>query len=300
MTSVRVESIFQNAKASRDTLVPLNNLELSKIVSDASGFKAAIINLDSSEEEWLEFAFSDEEKSLSSGARELLAVQKTVSHWFSTKTMSKKLVYWATDSTHVVSFLEKGSSKPHIQSMVLDIAIKLAKLGSWIQPIHLFREDERIKAADELSKNADSDDWSIDEINFSQLKNEFDLSVDMFASALNARLPRFFGKFYEEGSSGVDAFSVRWEHGMWICPPVHLLPRIANEIRSRRNCSGIIACPDWPTAAFYGKFFDGCNVRNPFRLEKKIDPFIFQNQDAKGPLCGKVTFKFCILSFFKS
>lgn len=297
LTSVRVETIFPNAKASKNWIVPVKSMISTRMASDSSCFKAAIIHLDNLEEEQLEFTFTDEERALSSGVRELLAVYKAVAHWKSSNLFFKKLIFWATDSTNVVSFLEKGSSKKHVQKLILDLAVNLAEMGSWIQPVHLYRDDDRIRVADGLSKAADSDDWSIDESNFQQLKREFNLSVDLFASATNARLPLFYTKIYEQGCAGVNAFSMTWNHGLWICPPVSLLPKIANEIRSRRYCSGVVICPEWPTASFYGKFFDCQGTREPFKLEKKIEPYIFQNQGAKGPLNGKISFKLCVLSF---
>lgn len=299
LSAVRVDTILPGAKASKREIYPIGKERKCRIVSDASNFKAAVIFLDSQINQELEFAFTEEEKKLSSGVRELLAVQKTVRLWVSSGEMKNKEIFWATDSTNVVSFLEKGSPKLHIQDRILDIAISLSELNSSIQPIHLYREDDRIKRADDLSKSADSDDWSIDVMNFEKLKKDHNLIVDVFASASNARMPVFFGKFYEAGCAGVDAFAVEWKHGLWMCPPISLLPRVAKELKQRKNCSGILIFPEWPTASFYGKFFDEHGIRPPFKLVSKIEPYIYQNQGAKGALCGKVTFKFCVIKFSK-
>ena len=266
------------------------------MVSDASGFKAAIYSLHNSESVEAEFTFSEQEKRMSSGARELLAVQKMVAHWVVTRQMHQRNIYWITDSANVVSFLEKGSSRPHIQRIIFDVATKLSLLKSVIQPVHVFREDERITKADEASKAPDSDDWSLDKSTFEDLARRFRLITDVFASNTNARLGRFYSKFYCEGCLGVDAFAHRWGQGLWMCPPVSLLARTADEIR-RRSCSGILVFPDWPTSYYYGKFFDGLGTRHPFKLVEKIRPYVYQNQGARGPLNGHTACHWIVLQF---
>ncbi len=303
LTAVRIDSILDNAKASKGTVQAPTAGEVVRMVSDSSSFKAAVIFLDSKMERKLDFPFTEEEKSLSSGVRELLAVQKAVHLFRFEKSMMNKLIYWFTDSTNVVSFLEKGSSRRHVQDIVLDIAIQLAELNSWIQPIHLFRSDDRVNKADAVSKFADSDDWSMDNLCFQRIKDSFrlkmghDLVVDMFASKSNARFNNYFSKYFEEGCNGVDAFAQVWQFGMWMCPPVNDLARVANELEIRRGCSGAIVIPEWPTANFYGRFFTKSGVRPPFGLLEKVDAYIYQNQGAKGALCGKINFSLIILCF---
>ena len=81
-------------------------------------------------------------------------------------------------------------------------------------------------------------------------------------------------------------------------PPINLLPTIADEIRKRQNYEGILLVPDWPTSHFYSKFFeDKHKIREPFEVVEKISPFIYQNQEATGPLCGKINFKIFVLHF---
>ncbi len=297
LTAIRIDSILTNAKSSREVIGANRGGEACRIVSDASSFKAAVMCLDSKEERILDFPFTESEKATSSGLRELLAVQRALHLFIFEGAIKSRLIYWFTDSTNVVSFLEKGSSKRHVQKIVLDIAVSLAKLGSWIQPIHLYRDDERVAGVDLVSKEVDSDDWSLDVTSFNKLNQRFDFKIDMFASVANKRLDKFVTKIFERGCSGVDAFAQLWIHGMWMCPPVSLLPRIANELRYRKNCGGILIIPDWPTATFYGKFFRNGETRYPFTLAEKINPYIYQNQGAVGALCGKITFQLCVLQF---
>jgi hypothetical protein len=245
------------------------------------------------------FNFTEDEKGLSSGHRELLSVKKALYHWKNQDLMKNRRIYWATDSTNVVSFLNKGSSKPHIQRDLFEIVGKLMELKSDVIAVHLSRSDERIVLADELSKREDSDDWSMDSLSFSQLRREYNLQVDVFASEFNARLDRFFTQFYNEKSEGTNAFAQVWREGLFLCPPVKMLPAICSEIRRRIGCEGIIIVPIWPTASFYSLFFEKDEPKWPFRWGQKIKLFIYQNQGAKGALCGKLTFELAVLYFDK-
>jgi hypothetical protein len=85
-----------------------------------------------------------------------------------------------------------------------------------------------------------------------------------------------------------------------MCPSVTKLLDMASEIRKREGCEGIILVPDWPTANFYGGFFEKEGVtRWPFELVDQINPYIYQNQGAKGPLNGKINFKINVLYFYR-
>ncbi len=295
-TSMRIERLLPNALASNSAVSCFGSQDHHRISSDASGFKAAVINLDSPSREVMTFPFSSAERQLASGLRELLAVEKALLHWAHEGAMARKNVYWVTDSSNVVAFLTKGSPKVHVQRIVFRIVEILAKMGSHVIPVHLYRADERIVEADAHSKIRDTDDWSIDTTSFVELRQRFKLTTDVFANGANARLPRFFSEFFEDGSAGVEAFSQVWGSGLWMCPPISLLVKTAHEIR-KRQCEGILILPDWPTATFYGSFFYNNLVRPPFLLMDRIRPFIYQNQGGLGALNGKVTFDMLILYF---
>jgi hypothetical protein len=300
LRAVRVETIFKNPVLKKDVVRPFDTQHTNVVISDSSDVRAAIILLHEGEKREMAFMFNSQEKSFSSGHRELLAVKKSLAHWVDREreVMTRRKIYWATDSTNVVSFLEKGSSRKHIQSEIFEIVNKLMELQSEIIPVHLSREDERIREADLKSKTADSDDWSIDAGNFNKLKTRFQLEVDVFASDLNARLPRFYSELFSEKNSGTNAFAQMWGRGLWLCPPIKHLLTVANELKKRKNCEGILAIPDWPTSHFYNVFFDeNKNAKWPFKIVERIRPYIYQNQGAGGALNGKVNYDFYILYF---
>jgi len=116
-------------------------------------------------------------------------------------------VYWATDSTNLVSFLSKGSKKREVQKLLFEAVEISHQLRVNIIPIHLYREDPRIQEANEGSKMADSDDCSI---SFEDWKwfEAFDLKVDLFADHLNTRSSHFCAQYYSPEVWAIDAFSI--------------------------------------------------------------------------------------------
>lgn len=267
------------------------------MISDASGFKIAAYNLWDDTQEVVTLPLSVEERGLSSGLRELLAIEKTLEKWRACGSLYKN-VYWCTDSANVVSFLSKGSSRPNVQERIFKVATLLSQLSLVLTPVHLLRMDERIQKADGLSKTRDSDDWSIDQDSFLILDKLYNFELDVFASNSNKRCLRFYSEFFEQESAGVEAFSqIWWPYTCWVCPPVKLLIKVAIRIRASK-CKGVLVLPNWPTANYFTSFFDDqMKPRCPFQKIYEFHPFIHQNQGASSALKDKIVFSLVALYF---
>ena len=90
------------------------------VASDASGVGVCAYSVQPSSMFFFQRLLSSEECLVSSGHRELLAIKKAIE---ADEIPHDAAVAWLTDSENVVVFLEKGSSKPAIQSDVLNIFI---------------------------------------------------------------------------------------------------------------------------------------------------------------------------------
>jgi hypothetical protein len=299
LTEVRLESLLPNPIAKQSTLV--NHCKGDKMfVSDSSEVKTYVYELTNDKKTVLINHFSEEQQAWSSGARELMAVWLTLKQWQKTNEIRDCVIYWITDSENVVSFLTKGSRKPHVQKILFEIVVCAFGLGITIEPIHLLREDPRIQEADDHSKRLDSDNWSIDHFSFEYFRSQYDFDIDLFADANNARVAKFCSLYYAPGTHAVDAFSINWsELGfLWLSPPVGALIRIHKRITSSK-CKGLLILPVWKTANFFPFFFsDNGNVKPPFKLILKWHPYIFQNENArKTAMFGLVPFQFAALEF---
>jgi hypothetical protein len=297
---VRIESFLTHAKASVPGFLKNSKPIDGVIVSDASDSKAAVKYLQGSRAgETFIFNFHSSVSSSASGARELMAVLNLVRHCFENDSslLHRANVIWATDSQNLVTFLTKGSSKPYIQDMVFEILLKCSELFCSITPIHLYREDDRIREVDALSKSKDSDNWSIDFASFQALNDDFHFEIDLFADVNNAKTTRFFSKFYHDKAEAVDAFANPWVGMAWVCPPVSLIANVVARIRNSK-CQGLLIIPDWPASDFYCDIFDNDSLLSPFLFVKKFYPYIFQNEDARNtPLFGRTKFAFFALYF---
>ena len=109
-----------------------------------------------------EFEFSDYEKTLSSGFRELLSVVKFTENYIPVQNSENSIIYWLTDSKNLFSFLKKGSRKQYIQSEILKIKLYEFVNRVNIVPIWAARSDDNLVLADLGSKFINStDEWSI-------------------------------------------------------------------------------------------------------------------------------------------
>ncbi|XP_045028545.1 uncharacterized protein LOC116931312 [Daphnia magna] len=84
--------------------------------SDASGFATCAYSI-KGEKLYYRGLLNEDERRLSSGHRELLAVRKTLEYYQHTGATNNKAtnIYWLTDSQNLTTFLTKGSGKRHIQ-----------------------------------------------------------------------------------------------------------------------------------------------------------------------------------------
>ena len=77
------------------------------------------------------------------------------------------------------------------------------------------------------------------------------LNVDCFASYYNAKLPRFFSRFWNPGTAGVDAFAQNWSNeNCLLVPPVVLIPSVLRHLYSCKG-KGALVCPWWSSFPFW-------------------------------------------------
>jgi len=298
LTDVRVDSIFAGAHCRKKVIHQGPSSYNAVVASDASDFKVSCQWLEGPEKGGLSFTLGAQEQDCSSGERELLALLKSLRHFHYVLGLKGLNFIWATDSENLVSFINKGSPKTAIQQKITEVYNLCFMMSCTIEPIHLLRTDERILEVDDYSKRKDTDNWSIDDQSFQILKEQFQLTSDIFADAANAKLPIFISKYYEQGCWAVDAFSCQWPGVAYVCPPTNLLVRVANRI-SKSKCQGILILPNWPASDFYNAFFmANQQVKAPFELVKEFQPYIFQNENARNtPLFGITPFSFFVLHF---
>lgn len=87
------------------------------------------------------------------------------------------------------------------------------------------------------------------------------LDVDWFASEHNAKLERFYTRFWCEKSSGVDSFAENWGGcNDYFVPPISL---ICKTILHMKKCKafGVLVIPWWESAPFWPLL---CDAKDDF------------------------------------
>ena len=107
----------------------------------------------------------------------------------------------------------------------------------------------------------DYDDWELALGFFRQLDELWGpFTVDCFATHYNKKVSKYFSRFWNPGTAGVDAFFQDWLHeNCLVVPPVVLLSKVLI-FMFRCNVRGILVVPYWLSAPFWPllvhKFWD--------------------------------------------
>lgn len=197
--------------------------------------------------------WNSDEQWRSSTWREMRAILLAIQSF--APSINGKCVKWFTDNQGCVSIVNKGSMKPDLQSLALEVSEVCKSFNIELDIQWIPRELNDL--ADYYSKYVDCDDWSISK-EFFEFMNDMwgPFTIDRFASVDNAKIKRFNSQFCVHGSEGVDAFSLNWANeNNWLVPPVRLI------VRAIKHCvecqaHGTFIIPKWPSASFWTLIFD--------------------------------------------
>ncbi|XP_068203660.1 uncharacterized protein [Palaemon carinicauda] len=182
----------------------------------------------------------------SSTWRELVAVLRVLQSL--SKVLASHRVKWFSDNQAVTSIVKKGSMKKHLQDIAIEI-FRVCTRNSIMLELEWVPRSENDKA-DYLSRIVDNDDWGISVELFQLLQSRFgQLQIDWFASEHNAKLPRFYSRFWNQSSTGIDAFTESWhyEFGLFV-PPISMVYRVICKMEVDR-ARGVLVLPYWNSAA---------------------------------------------------
>ena len=226
----------------------VNSLQIQRVVySDASdiGCGGYIVDIQGSESfrRW-----KTGEESTSSTYRELLGVY-TVLQSVTPMLMGKK-VKWFTDNQCVVSIINKGSMKPHLQELSLKI-YKFAITNS----VDIYMEwipRSLNEKADLISRTIDRDDWSTSQAFFKYIDFLWGPhTFDRFADCNNKKTEKFNSRIWSPYTNGVDAFTFDWkEENNWLVPPIYLVSKCINYM-IKFEYSGTLIVPYWTSAVYW-------------------------------------------------
>ena len=160
--------------------------------------------------------FSPNDKAKSSTWRELKAVHYMLLSVGN--SLKKHKVQWHTDNQNVTRIINRGSTKPDLQTLVEEIVHLCYNYSISLIPVWVPRDNQLARY---LSKLTDVDDWGIHPDIFQWVSTlRGPLTIDSFATWYNTKCPRFNSRFWNPGCEGVDAFMQNWQgENNWSVPP---------------------------------------------------------------------------------
>ena len=202
--------------------------------------------------------WSTSERLLHINVLELLAAQFAVRSFHRQVQTRPLLIRLLIDNTTTVSYINRMGGT-HSQ-LLSDIACSLWR---WCTEKQITLQAEYLPSAenpaDGPSRGAimDSSDWQLDPAVFSALCQQlpWQPSIDLFASRLNAQLPRFFSWHPDPDALSVDALAQDWtvsgSQAAYAFPPFCLLGKCLQKARSNPRCNLILIAPVWETQSWY-------------------------------------------------
>lgn len=168
-------------------------------------------------------------------------------------SMRGKTIQVICDNTTAIAQINKfGGTK---SQPLLDLATTIwdfcIKTGTRLMTTYV---PSQFNPADSPSRRMTAQlEWAISSSFFQHLNSTWGPhSVDLFATAANAKVPRYVSWQHEATAWKQDAFSSSWRDlgRAYICPPWSLLNRVLEKIRIDRVQATVIT-PQWPAMIWY-------------------------------------------------
>ena len=190
-----------------------------------------------------------------------------------------------TDNTTAVAYLNNmgGIKSKDCHDIATEIWEWCANRNIWITADHLPGRLNTV--ADCMSRKFnDNKEWMLNKQAFENIIKQFGApEIDLFASRLNAQLPRFISWLPEPEAENVNAFTVDWGPlKFYAFPPFCLISKCLSKVLTD-NATGLIVVPNWPTQPWY-PILQKLTVGRPLVLKRKQDLLILPVSDTVHPL----------------
>lgn len=187
-----------------------------------------------------------------SNLKELKAVLLALSRW--KKDLQGHRVLIRSDNMTTVRNIAKqgGAHSKEILAITKEIYAIAIQFEFTIQAVHIPGKENRL--ADQLSRSPNSarDEYFVSEEAMEVIQKNFGtLDIDLFASRMNHRLPKFITRWPDPQASGTDAFSIPWKKRCLIHPPPKLISRCLQKIRADSPQTAVLITPPWKTQMWF-------------------------------------------------
>lgn len=210
--------------------------------------------------------------------------------------MHNKHVKLSIDNTTAVAYINHmgGSKSKDCNEQAKQIWDWCIERSIWLSAVHLPGVQNTI--ADRKSRHfEEGTEWMLDTDVFKILQLQFDPAIDLFASRLNAQLPRYISWKPDPGAEAVDAFSINWGPlNFYAFPPFCLIAKCLQKI-IQEEAEGIVIVPKWPTQSWFPQMLS-LLVQDPIILPRAESLLTKPMTGEVHPLNSKLFLLACRLS----
>lgn len=245
------ELVFWQDNAKKLNIKYINNNDTRKsnyvIYSDASSTGCGA-HFDFNGEKVCHRQWDEHESQKSSTWRELTAIEFALDSFL--PLLKGTYVKWFSDSQTACKIISVGSMRSDLHVITLKIFQICADNAIHLDIQWIPRTE--LEKADFISRIIDIDDWQITETCFEAIERLWGVhTVDCFANYYNKKISKYFSRFWNPGSSGVDFFvqNLKGENCL-VVPPVELIVRVLHYLYVCKATATIIV-PFWPSSQFW-------------------------------------------------
>ena len=166
----------------------------------------------------------------------------------------------------------------------------------WISSCHIAGKDN--VEADFLSRKInDNIEWTLDHNCFEFICAKLGKpTIDMFASRINTRLPRYISFMPDAEAIAINAFHHKWEEFAYIFPPFNLVPRVLKKIKEDQTKAVILVFPRWEGAFWFPQIYKMCLIPPLFLKHKNTLLQLSHKPGLLHPLMPKLRLMAALLS----
>ena len=199
--------------------------------------------------------WSESERTMHINALELLAAKFAVQAFLKERPPHLLILLKTDNSTTAACINKMGGT----HSILLNTITK--SLWLWCLERQFLLRAEHIPGVENIyadwhSRNIlDRSDWSLSKQVFQQINSMWGpISIDLFASRLNAQCQKYFSWFPDPQAVATDAFTQDWGQYQlcFLNPPWILMGRCLAQV-TRQRATAVVIAPLWPSQSWYSQ-----------------------------------------------
>ncbi|KAA6339759.1 MAG: hypothetical protein EZS28_052585, partial [Streblomastix strix] len=152
-----------------------------------------------------------------------------------------------TDNQVAVMNLQRKASAAPLATTMRLIFQEATQMGLMLHAVHIKGVDNR--QADALSRLELAGDYQIRTkyLTTALLQLGLTLQEDMFATKSNAKCTIYYSPTQEEAAAGTGGLQAVWSNKtILINPPLTLMGKVVQKLRTVSNCTAVVIAMDWP------------------------------------------------------